>query len=243
LKTLPKNRKDKLMTIKQISTSLLLVTLFLQAGCKKDDNPVNQGGTNPTVLMPLKIGNQWIYRAVSLDSLGNVQNSDTSTFKIVRDTSIQNEKWYFIGRDSTARELLTNRSDGLWYMRLTSSGTVAQSVVLFAKHPANVNDTWLGPDSTTAKLLAKNVSVTVPQGTYSCFQYTYANKNTQDLQQTKYFPVGVGFVRDEFYSKTSSGQSYVAGRRELIGLSLNKLSPEGTTANTSLSIADSFWGQ
>jgi hypothetical protein len=199
-----------------------IVVLLLIDGCKKDDNPVDQGGTpQATVLMPLKIGNQWTYRVISYDTSGTVQHVDTSTFKIVRDTTIQSEKWYFIGQDSTAYELLTNRSDGVWYMRVRIAPLAA---VLFAKYPANVNDTWLGPDSSIAMLWAKDINVSVPQGTYACFQYMYADKGTQFMSQAKYFPVGVGFVRDEFYSKTNSGRGYVRSCRELMGLSLGKLS-------------------
>ena len=214
------------MQAKVIFFSLLLGTVFFLNACKKEDNPVNQGGTTTaTVLMPLKLGNQWIYRSISLDSLGVVQHVDTSTFKIVRDTLIQNERWYFIGRDSTARELLTNRTDGLWYMSLHSTGTIAQAAVLFAKYPANVNDSWLGPDSSTVKLITNNLAVTVPQGTYTCYQYSYTNKRTGAVEQSKYFPPGRGFVKDEGYSRTSSGQTYVAARRGLIGLTLTKSSP------------------
>jgi hypothetical protein len=229
--------------MKTLCAILLLVALFVHTGCKKDENPVSEGGTNPTVLTPLKIGNQWTYAHVSLDSLGNVQHSDTSTLRIVRDTSIQNEKWYFIGRDSTAKELLTNRSDGLWYMRLNPSGTISQAAVLFAKYPANVNDTWLGPDSTTAKLFARDVSVSVPQGTYACFQFTYADKNTQFVSQVKYYPVGIGFVKDEFYSTTNSGRPYVVSRRELIGLSLSKLSFRPAISKSNSSSEDVFFIQ
>ncbi len=229
------------MKIKTLLIYLSIIVLLMIDGCKKNDNPVDNGGAvQATELMPLKIGNQWTYRNISYDTSGNVQHIDTSMFKIVRDTTIQSEKWYFIGRDSTAIELLTNRSDGLWYMRVSIA---PQAAILFAKYPANVNDTWLCADSSTAKLSAKDVNVSVPKGTYACFQYTYADKNTQFVSMVRYFPVGVGFVRDEFYSKTNSGQSYINTRRELLGLSLNKFSFESMIFKGNLSTKSFFYIQ
>ncbi len=101
------------MKIAQNIVVVIAAALLLYTGCSKDNNPVGQSGTGTSVIMPLKIGNQWTYRVSFLDTLGNVRAADTMMFKIVRDTIIQNETWYFIGSDSNSKELLTNRADGL----------------------------------------------------------------------------------------------------------------------------------
>jgi hypothetical protein len=172
--------------------------------------------------MELKVGNQWTYLSTFFDSLGNAQFTDTIGYKIIRDTLINSEKWFFVGNDANPSELLTNRSDGLWYMNFNPSGIPGQGAVLIAKYPASVNDTWFYLDSTTAKLAAKDISVNVPSGTYSCFQYSYTEKHSQDVSRMLYFSIGKGYVRNESLSKTNSGRTYVEDRRDLISLKLNK---------------------
>lgn len=202
---------------------LLVTALFLSAGgCNKDDNPAKS--TTGGVLMPLKIGNTWKYQNLSLDSNGVVMHTDTSMFSIVRDTTIGTEKWYFIGTASFAFELLTNRSDGLWYMFLGETPT------LFAKYPATIGDGWTGLSGQRVQLAATNVGVTVPAGTYSCNVYTYTDTTTWRLNTVRYFPLNVGFVRDEWRTRTPSGYPYVGMRRDLMSVTLNKTATTATAA-------------
>ncbi|MGB2868359.1 MAG: hypothetical protein WBD36_07910, partial [Bacteroidota bacterium] len=154
-----------------------------------------------------------------LDTLGATIAVDTTIFILVRDTMIQNEKWYFIGFNASATELLTNRSDGLWYMRTQLS---QPPPALFAKYPANVNDAWVGPDSASAKVVAKDLSVSVPHGTHSCYHYTFADNPSQFVSMARYFLPGSGLIKDDFFSTTASGRTYVTYRRELVSLSLSK---------------------
>ena len=206
------------MTMKYLFlAAVLTIGLALQSACDKD-NPVSQGG-GATILMPLKVGNQWTYLLKAYDTSGTAMVTDTITFALLRDTTIQNEKWYFIVAGASAVELLANRPDGLWYRRIGPDG---QSPVLFAKYPASVNDTWIGIDSSTARVVSTNAGISVPKGTYTCFHYTYADKYYQFVTSARFFAVGIGFVRDEYYNLTNSGRTYVAMRRELTNLALTK---------------------
>jgi hypothetical protein len=76
-------------------------------------------------------------------------------------------------------------------------------------------------DSTTAKFTVKDISVSVPSGSYSCYQYTFSEKNSQDVSRMIYFSIGKGYVRNVHLSKTKSGQTYVDYRSDLITLKLN----------------------
>jgi hypothetical protein len=214
------------MKTKKAFAIILLVGILLNAGCKKNDNPI--GPDNENAIMPLNLGNQWTFQMTSLDSLGNVtqrydngrmvDNVTIGSLIVSRDTMIQNERWYFFGPSSTASTLLTNRSDGLWMMTL---GQVSWAPGLFAKYPAHLNETWLGPDSSTIKLTAGNITLTVPQGTFTCLQYSHLSKYNGDVTYTMYFSPGVGFVKEEQFAKTRGGRTFVQMRMELTGLTLN----------------------
>ena len=191
------------------------------SSCKKSDsNPVNPGTVNYSI--SLKIGNEWTYLATSFDSTGNVTQKDTVTFKIQGDTTIQNEKWYFIGIGNIAYELLTNRSDGLWYMM--TNGSLKGIPYLFAKFPCQVNGTFLSIDSMSTKVLSINQNVSVPAGDYICYDFQVTDKYGSRYAE-KYFPIGNLFVKDVFYYKSNSGLVYVDYKRELINNKLTKVSP------------------
>ncbi len=204
---------------------LLLVSLN-NWNCKKEDNLTNLSNKSE-VLMDLKLNNQWTYRATILNADGIVVQTDTVFFSITRDTIIQNEKWYkmsfgFIGGESfDSFEWFTNKNDGLWYLS-KYPGELNHQIALFAKYPANVNDTWFGYDSCTAKVDSKDVEIVVPSGKYNCLEYSYSDKNTLYVRVIRYFSVGKGWIRDEYYALNSKGQMFLEYKRELLGNTLNK---------------------
>lgn len=205
----------------KIAVILALLVLF-NTNCKNNDS-VNSSNDS-SVIMDLKVGNQWAYEFKAFDSVGTVQFTDTLVYKIVRDTTINSIKWFFIGNDSYAIELLTNKSDGLWYMRISDDGIPGQSAVLIAKYPGSVNDSWLTTDSSTAKLIAKEVGVSIPLGNFSCYHYSITEKHAQYSSQSVYFPIGKTYIRNDRFYKIGSGQVYLESRSELIRLSLKKQS-------------------
>jgi hypothetical protein len=193
---------------------LLLTAVCLLAACDKDD-PVTPGAGGS--LYPLTIGNSWTYRSMRFDSLGNSKSLDTVEFSITKDTLVGNEHWFSLG--SGVGEYLANRGDGTWYMRINSSGVITQQPVMFFRYPAAVNDSWLTMDSGMATLTGKDVSVTVPAGTYKCLRYAY-DIAKWDFHQIMDVAPGVGYVKEEVFAKRFSGVQYVESRRELIKVQL-----------------------
>jgi hypothetical protein len=196
-----------------LAISLALVGLVvLWTGCSKDDNPA--GPTTTSVLWPLKIGNSWTIAGTSLDSNGVTIGKDTTRFTITRDTTIGGEKWYFID----SYEMLTNRSDGLWY-RVKDTAFVP---FLFVKHPANVGDTWKSISGLRGTRISSGTLLTVPAGTFTAVVSSYADTATGRLQFTWYFAPNVGWVRSDNYGYAQSGRQYVSWRRELASVTLPK---------------------
>ena len=204
------------MKISHILSCVLLASIFLTAGCTKDDNPVNQNDSS-SVLMPLNVGNQWTYQNTMVDSSGVVRFSSTIIYKIFRDTLIQNEKWYLYGTNTTPSAWMANRADGLWIM--PAPGNISQSRVWY-KYPANVNDSWIVFNAAVT-LAAANISLTVPLGTFSCLQYTVSDTSSGAGLETIYFAPGKGIIKFEYSSIILSPELIPAvNKKELKGVIL-----------------------
>jgi hypothetical protein len=182
---------------------LSLVTLLL-ASCSEQSNPTGSGTSSSNQIMPLAVGNSWTTRVTFYDTTGAVANLDSSTIKIVRDTTIQNEKWF---ADSSGI-LYTNRSDGLWMKW-------ASSTVLVAKYPASLGDTFTTGvfNDMTATVLSMDTSITVPKGTFRCYRYraikgAFDTNYSNYSEDNSYFSLGIGLIKWEDYLKTRAGTRY-----------------------------------
>ncbi len=193
--------------------TLLFLSILAFASCKKDDNPVNPSLIDKQIL-PLKTGNTWVIRATLFDTTGTTMWTIYDTLVVGKDSLFGSETWYQF-TDKTI--FFTNKSDGLWRMK-TGSSPIAPA--LFFKYPANVGDSWTIPleNSTTyqVSVYANDISVTVPQGTYSCYQYRFLNNSK--LVEDNFLSPGVGLIAFDEYSKTNSGQPYRSARLELVSV-------------------------
>jgi hypothetical protein len=150
----------------------LLLAAILIAGCF--DSPTS---STPSVIMPLKVGNQWIGR-VTFDSAGTaIVRYDTLT--IVQEVSINNEKWY----KASTGDFYINRAEGLLSTPTPNlSGDCPCAVI---QYPASRGDTLLlpevqvlvsgNPDPVTQivgrEVLATDSTINVPAGSFSCYHY------------------------------------------------------------------------
>ncbi|MCP4566974.1 MAG: Ig-like domain-containing protein [FCB group bacterium] len=142
-------------------------------------------------LMPLAIGNQWVYRVDSRDSLYyNVEISyDTVLIKdsVLRD----DEYWYYVDGGG----YFQNKDDGLWNI-------INGMEQLFLKHPAVVGDeygfspypqySWLG---TRMTLISKDTLVEVPAGTFSCYLYVCEVYDVYTMYDSYFYAPGIGMVK------------------------------------------------
>jgi hypothetical protein len=168
----------------------LLSVLWISACSKTDSNPASPN--NSGSLLPLALGNQWIMQTYTYDfASGGMKASSIDTVKFIKDTLIQNEKWYTSGDGAYT----TNRTTGVWQYN------AADGMRLYFKYPAQVNDSYMiingdgvkGYDTMTVKVLSLDQSVTVQAGTFSCITYQWsvpANKGTITYQ----FAPGKGLV-------------------------------------------------
>ncbi|MGA2296468.1 MAG: hypothetical protein ABSG15_02855 [FCB group bacterium] len=150
--------------LKKTILSLIILVIIVFAGCNKTDSPVSP--TQSDVLIPLKVGNTWIYQGGSKDSVS------TDTLKVIRDTIINGVTWYFFNSDSS--DVVTNLNDGFYDMFIGSYSYMGSG--LSFKYPAKVGDTCSSSNNNSTQngirtVLSVNESITVKAGTFKCYKF------------------------------------------------------------------------
>ncbi len=189
---------------------VLLCILGMLSGCKDDFLGPDLSGAG--VIMPLKVGNQWIGRWTEYDDAGAVIATTYDTLTIESQVRRDEEIWY-LGSNG---KLYINHPNGLY--KDSSESNVCGCYMMLAKYPSAVGDTFntqrgevLLPVGNTPLvridadiLLAKDSSVTTPAGTYSCYVYgqkLFAPLNSSLLGwEWKYYAPSVGLVKKEIVS-------------------------------------------
>ncbi len=185
----------------------ILVMLTLLVACGKDDS------TNPgpaTQIMPLKIGNTWSYSRATFDANGNTVAFDTLTETIVRDTIINNERWYIAlltAGDSSRTDLMTNRADGLWGRRHDED-------FIAINYPMAVGDTF-DQGGLVMTLESDTSSTTVPAGDFTCYKYHLYGYN---IDIYNYYSPGIGQIMLRIYDVETN--PYLENKAELLSYHL-----------------------
>jgi len=147
--------------------------LYCILGCEGSiENKPEETG----VIMPLKVGNQWNYKAFVIDSNGQQMAGQQISIpiKVLRDTTINGSTWYILNSffDKEKLELLQYKQDGVWF------GYNGVEGILF-RYPAQANSSYAAPDGGIMQLISTNASVTVPVGTFSTYEYRIARLRMQ----------------------------------------------------------------
>ncbi|GEM_PF-1524189 len=202
----------------------LVVGAFLP-GCH--DDPLHPQppviSNNSDGMVPLKVGNEWIYRYFMYDTSGNEIATFLDTVAVERDTIIGNERWYRVPRlkpaDADFFDFYTNRIDGLWVLQrvIGPNSDTAFSYLTF-KYPTQPGDSWgnFVGDSTRTSSIAE--IIITPSGTDTCIKYEdhFQLYPTDSIIFWYYFKPGKGWVMFEIYSTTGSGRQYLLNRLILI---------------------------
>jgi hypothetical protein len=185
----------------------VLVMLTLLFACGKD-NSTNPGPA--TQIMPLKIGNFWTYSRTTFNTNGNIVAFDTLTETIVRDTIINNERWYIAllsSGDSSRTDLMTNRADGLWGRRHDED-------FIAINYPMTVGDT-LSDAGLFMTLESDTSSITVPAGDFTCHNYHLFGYN---IDIYNYYSPGIGQIMLRIFDVEYN--PYLTNKAELLSYHL-----------------------
>jgi hypothetical protein len=163
-------------------------------------------------IWPLAAGNQWKWNHTEYDTAGDVISYATSQIDIVKDTMLDDERWFIWSVNGTRvpTTFMGARSDG-YYVRDTSG-----HFELMIKYPVHVNETFptLGGER-IATVESITDTITVPAGTFECCRYRTADTSGAPVF-IQWFAPGYGMVKGEdYWSKVPDTGFYL---RMLTGL-------------------------
>lgn len=193
-----------------LSFSLLVILLFITfTGCKKEDL-TGPEQTQASVIMPLKVGNEWNFTEAYYDSTEKVIiNIDTQN-KVIKDTVIQNETWAVMDF-GYVKQLFTNRQDGLYFSLPNQF-----SPQLAFKYPVEKGYIY-NYETGSLAIVSTDTSITVPAGKFSCIKYYMEVKGNGILSSYAYIFMSpqIGIIKSERYAKKKSGKFYKASEAVL----------------------------
>jgi len=204
---------------------LLLTFCFAIISCK---NSTDIGTQSQGVIMPLALGNTWIYIDHGYDSNGHLIVPSPSDTLLINDTITYGKDVLYIPRDRKIYYI--NKADGLWIRYDFDSKEIFQ-----AKYPTKVGDIYrhdsyiltkesspdpLGEVAADYIVSSTTESVTVPAGTFICYKYNAdyydtASHQLLDRFNTFYAP-NVGLIKEEdFHFDTVSQTLMIAQSHQL----------------------------
>lgn len=188
---------------------LLLTTLLMSSGCDRSRGILDNSSSGE--IIPLKVGNRWVYKLTQFDEEGDVLGSDQYAARVDRDTVLNNETWYFLVDANRILALATNRADGYWVREVT---VLAGAVVgvgepyLSAKYPATVGEMYPNDDDYVTTVTSTGTEVSIPAGAHDCYQYLRMSA-TRPYESTFYYRApGVGTVLQELFASAGDTSSY-----------------------------------
>jgi len=146
---------------------------------------------------------------IAFDPTGAIIDTTYVPELVNADTLFEGNMWYQIN----GQEFYTNKSDGIWTMRFSTYYIASYPPNLLWKYPANAGEIY--GDSTTVK--STNVSVTVPSGTYVCYEYYLSNSEPASIN---YVCPGIGIIATDVYLYTSGTGVFRQFRGELTAYTL-----------------------
>lgn len=200
----------------RITTAAAVAGLLLIAAC--DTTGIPSEDVTGESLIPLRIGNEWIWRTTEQSFVDGWPDSVYfDTTRVVSDVVLEDERWYTL-RTSDGDVLATNRPSGYW-----ESGPGGIGAHLVFQHPAEVGDTFPAIsafDSSFVRVMSLDTTITVPAGMFQAVHYAQIT-TTNGLSFTCDFFVapGVGLVKTELPWIDMTGEIVRVDRQELIELS------------------------
>jgi hypothetical protein len=195
---------------------IAVLFLILISGCKKDDSPVNQDTT--AVIMPLAVGNQWVFIDSVFNESGALALVDTATLGITGKKNVAYEgksvevfywNWIYKETPDPIIWLCRNDAEGLnSYGLLASDSSYSLKKSQWIKYPAAVGDSWKNysfvyddsakfflPDTSVYSCVSTNEKIKTAKGEMECYNYNFKrifSDGNYDLNM--YFVKNVGYV-------------------------------------------------
>ncbi len=168
---------------------------------KVEYQSVKSDQTN-NVILPLAIGNTWLYQVDEFDKLGNITNSYIDSIVVYDEVLVNGERWFKMrfpmgGYGDTV--LMTNTNLGLWYKCTNCDEKSALKAQYPVKDESFIGTSYQGfiykTDSTNGLIpinvevqhnvdISNNIPISYNDNNFSAIKYTLSLKiiHTEDVQ-------------------------------------------------------------
>jgi hypothetical protein len=198
---------------------LLFCSSLILISCKEN----SLESTKLASLIPLTVGNQWIFKETYFSTENPFPYIDTLTITIFNSAIVSDQTWY--NRKITSNKIFYDPVEnyGWWSYSVTREGIYScilyknsmSTSILHYKHPSKVGDTYGSPfffatndnitftntfNITTVVLI--DTQIVVPAGIFHCVQYrTSPHGDTTFSIFDEYISPNYGWIKSEYISK------------------------------------------
>jgi hypothetical protein len=208
--------------------SVLFFFLLIIAVSSCSDSGTAVVGNKTVEILPLAIGNQWIYSVQPYDVNGSFYSPWEGGRTVLADTMIDGEKW-FTWDSTDVRHFWINHSDGFYLYPATWSdgSSIKKTKQLYYKYPGTVGDAppYLRTKYTdhssydTYEIVSTDSLFTTPAGDFHCYVYEFysysedsaTHTKTKEASKYKYFyfyAPGVGLVGWDNYATNPTTKEF-----------------------------------
>jgi hypothetical protein len=178
--------------------ALLILAVLVLFACSDNSNPEPEKSTN--TIIPLAVGNTWIYED-GTQTITTIKITNKYKAKPVGYPN-ENDIYKFTiddFGDKYAYAINIDKYKGIYVFEIDNNNIITPEYCI----PDTPSDStvWGG----TIQWIAKNMSVTVPAGTFNC--YVGIRKHNSEII-TGYYCFGVGLIKEESNSSTIKLKSY-----------------------------------
>ncbi|MBM2816357.1 MAG: hypothetical protein HW421_3119 [Ignavibacteria bacterium] len=168
----------------------LLIILFVTS-CKNPEELDDNLRITPltgSVIMPLNIGNTWIYKVTEMDTVSGQTTNYFDTITITEVYTFSNEKWFGTNKNL----LFANKPAGMM-QREGKHFSYADSSFLYYKYPSKTGELYPLPSfiengdsfAISREVSSNNEIINTPAGSYDCYKFTDNLLDTKNLFRYK----------------------------------------------------------
>lgn len=205
--------------------SIALSLMLILTACQDDSTSPSKSKE----IMPLALGNFWVYQQLYYDSNGNLTDSEIDTLLVKRQFTYNGKVYFSFDEydEEHQDEGLRNADGGLYQLNYDYDNETFSEDLMF-KYPAKTGDVFMINEE-EVKVISTNATISVPKGSFSCYHYkieseyideddpSYSRKIIENL----YMAPGVGMVKYEIIRNYFNGDLYRKYYLNLMDYKLN----------------------
>ncbi|MBI5325431.1 MAG: hypothetical protein HZB41_09205 [Ignavibacteriae bacterium] len=195
--------------------NILLVPLIICVLFSCSDNTTNPSDAKE--IWPLKVGNYWVWKSTSYDTLGNVESEYTDTIIVYKDSLWNSTRIFAL---KSLNENIFFNFDFAYYQNGGMYGinfkTDRVDSFLIIKYPGKTGDIFIGINDTIT-ITSINETYKTIAGDFICYKYS-GNRIYGYLNEIfdMYFSPGIGMVGNELFTKKVGSVYNLEHKTELI---------------------------